>query len=209
MNHSVLRKIRVAAFLLIFLLAGLYANIYLSGTDEKIATSSATAKATVTGEPLLKLPEFSMEDLQGQLRSINEFAGKPMLINFWATWCAPCLREMPMLQEVWQSRQAGGTLTVIGVAVDQSDTVAPYLQKTGVTYPILVGLADAMAATELFKPDFVGLPYTVFTDAEGNILNTHSGELSLEQLTTNLEVMDALERGDMTLASARVKLAAE
>ena len=119
MNLSVLRKIRVAAFLLIFLLAGLYANIYLSSADEKIATSSAIAEATVTGEPLLRLPEFSMEDLQGQLRSINEFAGTPMLINFWATWCAPCLREMPMLQEAWQSRQtevptaAGGFIEVL------------------------------------------------------------------------------------------------
>ncbi|MDH3976992.1 MAG: TlpA family protein disulfide reductase [Gammaproteobacteria bacterium] len=212
MSNPVLNKIRLTAFLLIFILAGFFANQLLISRNEPIATSGDISSGASNADlPALEapvtLPEFSLEDMNGTRRSIKEFTGKPLLINFWATWCAPCLREMPLLQSTWQARRASDDLLVIGIAVDDADVVAPYLEKTGVTYPILVGQADAMAATELFKPDYIGLPFTVFIDAAGHIVGSHSGELTPDQLAVALGALDALTQGSTDLATARQQIA--
>ena len=87
--------------------------------------------------------------------SISTYIGGPLLINFWATWCGPCIREMPLLESIWQEYGPSMDLTVVGVAVDRTEDVGPYLEKTGVTYPIMIGQSDGMAAANSFGPAFV------------------------------------------------------
>jgi thiol-disulfide isomerase/thioredoxin len=151
------------------------------------------------------LPEFFLDDLHGQSRSISEWADRPLLINFWATWCAPCLREMPMLQALQQERK-DQPLEVIGIAIDRLNAVETFIKETSVTYPILVGQTEAMEAAEKFGPAFVALPFTVFTGPGGDVLYLHSGELHPEQLREILAITDQVTDGLITASEARERL---
>lgn len=121
------------------------------------------------------LPEFTLTDLDGVDRHSSEWDGKPRMINFWATWCPPCRREIPLLVEL----QAGhrDSLQVIGIAVDDMDAVRDYAADTGFNYPILVGQQDAVDLGNQILPDWIGLPFTAFVDRSGHITRVHVGEL--------------------------------
>ena len=204
MNVKMLRTIRLVSFVLIFALAGFYASLWLSEAPAPASDIETTLPQTV--ESVETLPEFVLNDLAGSPRPITEFTGRPLLINFWATWCAPCLREMPMFESLWQERSAVGSLQIIGIAIDRPEDVAPYLEQTGVTYPILVGRSDAMEAADRFGPAYVGLPFTVFVSADRQVLHTHSGELHREQLDEILSVVDDVASGGISVPDARTRL---
>src|SRR5213075_2210542 len=82
------------------------------------------------------LPDFTLANLAGEPQSIKTLGGKPMLINFWATWCGPCLREIPMLKELQTHRP---DLQVVGIAVDRREPVVGFADKRQFNYPILIG----------------------------------------------------------------------
>ena len=151
------------------------------------------------------VPAFELRDLSGVKRSIAEWSSQALIINFWATWCAPCRKEMPLLEQVHQERSGHG-LTVIGIAIDQDEPVRAFVGETGVTYPILVGQEDAMAVAESFAPDFVALPITIVVAPGGEILVRHIGELHPDMLATVLDVLDRLAAGHLTVAAARQAL---
>jgi len=154
----------------------------------------------------LSLPDFQLTDLAtGQPRRITDWRGRAVLLNFWATWCAPCRKEMPLLEQLHQERGTGGPV-VIGIAIDREEPVRLFVGETGVSYPVLVGQEDAMAVAESFGPAFVGLPLTVVAAPGGEILAIHSGELHPEDLAGIVKVVDALAAGSMSLAQARATL---
>ena len=86
------------------------------------------------------LPDFSLGNLAGEQQSILSWPGKPLLINFWATWCAPCLREIPMLKELQAARP---DLQVVGIAIDKRDPVVEFAGNIEFNYPILIGQNEA------------------------------------------------------------------
>lgn len=204
MSLRILRSIRIVSFLLIFLLGGFYASTYFSierrNVEEPAETSLRQPDATET------LAEFSLSDLRGNTRSISEWSGRPLILNFWATWCAPCRREMPLLQTLHQERE-GEALEVIGIAIDRLDAVDAFVAESGVTYPILVGQQDAMDIAEQFGADFVALPFTVFTAGNGEILWLHLGELHREQLRIILDIGDQVAAGTTDTGTARTRIA--
>jgi thiol-disulfide isomerase/thioredoxin len=152
-----------------------------------------------------RLPELSLPDLQGVPRSLGEWSSQALVLNFWATWCAPCRKEMPLLEQVHQER-AGRNLAVVGIAIDRVEPVRTFVAETGVSYTILVGEEPAMAAAEAFGPDFMGLPLTVVAAPGGEVVGTHLGELKPADLATILEVLDRLQAGQLTVAGARAAL---
>ncbi len=206
MNLKILRIIRRTTFILIFILAGFYASVLLRPETVPAPMPAIEDAHPESVKPVTILPEFILADVAGNSRSISEFTGQPLLINFWATWCAPCLREMPMFQSVWQEREPDHALQIIGIAIDRAEDVGPYIRETGVTYPILVGQSDAMEAAGRFGPDFVGLPFTVFISADRQILLMHSGELLRTQLDEILTVIDDIASDGLSVADARTRL---
>jgi thiol-disulfide isomerase/thioredoxin len=201
-----LRTIRIVSFLLIFLLGGFYASTYISMGRNDIGDGAEKRpeRVATTGT----LPEFVLPDLRGNERSISEWSGRPLVINFWATWCAPCRREMPLLQTLHQERKED-RLEVIGIAIDRLDEVEAFIAESGITYPILAGQQDAMDVAEQFGADFVALPFTVFTAEDGQVLWLHLGELHLEQLRIILEIGDRVAGGILDPVGARTLIAAE
>jgi len=133
-------------------------------------------------------PIFSLSDLDGVERSIEEWDGRILVINFWATWCAPCRREIPMLIDL-QKDYSDRNVQVIGIAVDFLEDVRAYAAETPFNYPILVGEQDAIEIAGQFGVAFVGMPFTVVTDATGLIVERHTGELLREEA---LEILDGL-----------------
>lgn len=136
----------------------------------------ADAPAGVTiareGDPV---PPLRLPDLDGRATALpGAWPGRPLLVNVWATWCAPCLHEMPELQRFARTQSAAGT-QVVGIALDDPAQVRDFLARVPVTYPILIdtpGRADA--GVVLGNPKGV-LPYSVLIGADGRVLRRRIG----------------------------------
>jgi thiol-disulfide isomerase/thioredoxin len=161
------------------------------------------------GEPAALSPErriaFSLSDLEGNMRELAEWEGKTRLVNFWATWCAPCRREIPLLKKT-QSEHGSGGLQVIGVAVDFQEDVVAYAETADFNYPILIGQEDAMAAAEMSGMDFVGLPVTMLVSPDGVLIKMHIGELVESHIAQIVEVAARMQRGELDVDGAREAL---
>ena len=144
-----------------------------------------------------------VSDRVGRGRSPS-WRGQPLLVNFWATWCAPCRREIPLLKDV-QARH-GEDLQVIGVAVDYVEEVTTYAETAGFNYPVLVGQEEAIAAAETSGMDFVGLPVTMVVAADGTLVKTHVGEIFEEDLEEIVGVLGRLGAGEIGVGEAREAL---
>jgi thiol-disulfide isomerase/thioredoxin len=150
------------------------------------------------------LPAIMLNDLGGAPTALDTWAGKPMLVNFWATWCAPCLREIPLLKE-FQIEQNG--VQIVGIAVDRVDPVVSFAAEMDFNYPVLVGQTDAMEAAAALGVEVFALPITVFIDPAGAILGIHTGELHAEHLDNFAAVLGDLDTGRIDRATARARIA--
>ncbi len=177
--------------------AGLGAGYWLAPRDPA-APVQAAAGALIPE----RRPDFTLTDLEGVPRSISEWDGRPLMINFWATWCPPCRREIPLLNALRAEYLEQG-FEVVGVAVDFRDDVLDYLQRTEVNYPVLIGEEDGMEAARSFGMPGLGFPFTVFTDSRGRIVTLHVGELHREQAEVILGAVQDLEAGRKDLAAAQ------
>ena len=152
------------------------------------------------------IPDARLPDLSGHSHSLRDFLGRPLIVNFWATWCEPCRREMPLLSQL-QSRE-GNRLRVVGVAIDFQSAVEKYLQQRAVSYTVLVGEDAGLAAAQQFGMEPV-LPFSVFADAQGRIVTVKIGELHSDEAKAILDAMQTLARGAATLPQVRASVAAE
>jgi thiol-disulfide isomerase/thioredoxin len=148
---------------------------------------------------------FALPDLNGDMRDLAEWEGKTRLVNFWATWCAPCRREIPLLKEM-QARHGADGLQVIGVAVDYQEDVAAYAESAEFNYPILIGQEDAMAAAETSGMDFVGLPVTMLVSPDGALIKIHMGEIMESHIEQIVDVVDRMHSGELDVEGAREAL---
>jgi thiol-disulfide isomerase/thioredoxin len=199
------RSFLLFAFAFVALMAG--ALFYAA----KLPTAQETAalpdqEAVVAAEPAAAADpvnvSFTLSDIEGQRRDFDEWAGSHRLLNFWATWCAPCRREIPLLK-AFQDQHAGNGLQVIGIAVDFMEPVIAYAEETDFNYPILVGETDAMAVAESSGVDFIGLPFTMVVANDGELVGTHMGEIHEEHLVEIAAVLAQLDRGEIDKDAVR------
>jgi thiol-disulfide isomerase/thioredoxin len=151
--------------------------------------------------------DFSLPDLDGNIRQISDWDGKARLINFWATWCAPCRREIPLLKKT-QAEHVDNDFQVIGIAVDFIDQVTAYAEEVEFNYPVLIGQEDAMAAAEATGIDFIGMPFTMIVAPDGQLIKTHVGEILEDDMELIVEIFEQMKNGKIDLASARSALKA-
>lgn len=125
-------------------------------------------------------PGFRHGGLDGAWVDARDFEGQLLIVNFWATWCAPCRREMPVLDEM--ARAYPDDLTIVGLAIDDLADVQAFVEEIRVAYPIAVGNADVMATQRAWGNTAGALPYTVLVDRQGIIRWQHLGEVSAAEL---------------------------
>lgn len=130
-------------------------------------------------------PIFSLPDLNGRRHTIQEWNGRVVLINFWASWCEPCRREIPMLNALQREYGSRG-LQIIGVAIDDPAQVHSFQQTLALEYPSLVSPITDMNLIRAYGNDQGGIPYTVLYDRQGMIHYTHMGELHKAELLSHL-----------------------
>ena len=153
-----------------------------------------------------RLPDFSLSDLAGQPTPIMRWSGKSLVINFWATWCAPCRREIPMLESL-ALEWAGRDITVVGIAVDYRDKVVDFAREFKIDYPLLIGEQDALEVAAKFGMDSPAFPFTVFTDRRGEVVALIVGELHRPQADLILSVVQNLNRNLLQLPEAKRAIA--
>jgi len=149
-----------------------------------------------------RLPAFALQDRAGKNTAIAAYGDKSLIINFWATWCAPCLREIPLLQSL-QAEWSAHDVTVVGVAVDHREPVLKFAERMKIGYPLLIGEQDALdaaAALGVVSPVF---PFTVFTDRRGEVVALFIGELHRTQAELILGQVRRLNEGATQLPAAR------
>ncbi|MFZ6029709.1 MAG: TlpA family protein disulfide reductase [Chloroflexota bacterium] len=147
-------------------------------------SESLHTNAPGIGEPA---PDFELADLSGERRRLSELRGKPVLLNFWATWCGPCTLEMPVFQH-YSERYPD--LQVVAVnANEPAETVEAFAEKWGLTFHILLDTTDSVNQ----RYQVFALPTTYFLDAEGQVRAVHSGSLNDRQLEKYLKLIGITE----------------
>jgi thiol-disulfide isomerase/thioredoxin len=141
-------------------------------TRPPAAESDESAPPTSARKIPEQLPEVSMPDTAGATHKLSEWKGRPLMVNFWATWCDPCRREIPLLKSLRRER-SGESLEIVGIAVDFRDAVVQYAKSIGIDYPVLIGEKEGLAAIDALGMETV-FPFTVFADKEGRILTVRS-----------------------------------
>lgn len=132
--------------------------------------------------------EFTLPDVSGRPRQLGEWAGHVRVINFWATWCEPCIREVPGLVDL-QTRYGGAGLQVIGIALQEPAEVAGFINQYGVNYPVLTGEDEVIKIAESYGNTAGVVPYTVILDRQGKISFLRHGELDINLVETEIKLL--------------------
>ena len=134
--------------------------------------------------------QLSFPDVQGHPQTLSQWRGQPVVLNFWASWCAPCREEMPEFVTL-RSHYLPKGVEFVGIAIDDPANVAQFLQKQPVNYPILIGGgAGHSLARQLGNPSGA-LPYTIVLDRNGDVVLSHLGRLPRAKLETVLREIGA------------------
>ena len=156
-------------------------QVLQNAMDAKAPPPPAGVVVAKRGEPM---PPLRLPDLEGRTVAVPEaWAGRPLLINVWASWCGPCIEEMPELQR-FSSGQGKQGIQVVGIALDEPDAVRAFLTRVPVQYPILIeqpGPADASVRLGNLKGV---LPYSVLIGADGRLLRQRIGPFVAGELDT-------------------------
>ncbi len=120
-------------------------------------------------------------DLDGKLRRLDEWRGRALVCNFWATWCAPCREEIPLLMEA-RRKYAPFGVEIVGIAIDNAAKVRQFSSSVGITYPVLIAEADGLALMRNLGNGGGGLPYTVVLDRGGAPIHHKLGAFKAAEL---------------------------
>jgi thiol-disulfide isomerase/thioredoxin len=168
----------------------------------------ATPAPAASKEMATTLPEFSLENREGKKQSIRSWPGKSMIVNFWATWCGPCRKEIPLLKEIAKNEAQAG-FQVVGIAVDFRDDVLKYADEIKIDYPILIGEQEGFAAADAFGVHSLGLPFTAFTDNQHRIVLMLMGELTPAKAKIILANVKRVNKGELTPEAGRAAISTE
>jgi len=162
------------AFCTLFTAIGLYFGVKY--THPSPAPDSAVA-----------LFSQALPDSKGQVQSLAQWKNKPLLINFWAPWCPPCVQEMPELSKL-QIELTPKNIQILGIGIDSAAKIQAFSAQYPVTYPLYVAGIQGITLSEQLGNQTGGLPYTILVDAAGHIKKTYSGRLEFDRLRRDLAI---------------------
>jgi len=171
------------------------------------AASPAIVDSTAPAEKKIpdSLPDVTLANADGVPTKLASFAGRPLMVNFWATWCAPCRREIPLLNRLRAERKPQNA-EIVGIAVDFKEDVAKFVQKVPLNYPLLIGEEDGLAAANAFGMG-MAFPFSVFVDSQNRILTIKVGELHENEANFAFDRLKDIDNGVLTREQAQAAVA--
>lgn len=157
-------------------------------TDETTSQTSDSTNNNSTSSENIKVPDFTVYDLDGNAVSLYDCLGKPVVLNFWATWCGPCQSEMPAFDKMYQKYNDKVTFLMVNVtdgSRDTVDNVTAFYKNSGYTFPIYFDTTLEASMTY----GAYSIPVTFFIDPEGNLLYNHMGAISEDILAQCMELL--------------------
>lgn len=152
-----------------------------------------TSQKPVHTQQAFALAEFSLPDLAGTIHSISEWHGKILIINFWATWCPPCLKEIPELIQL-QAEYSSQNVQFIGIAIDEPSLVEDYLSFIDINYPVLIAESDGGGLSQKLGNTVNAIPFTAIVNQQKQVIFHHPGELSKQRLRELIEPLLSLNQ---------------
>jgi peroxiredoxin len=131
----------------------------------------------------LRLP-----DTEGREQALAQWRGKVLVVNFWATWCPPCRKEIPDFSALSQDL-AGAGVQFIGISIDDDDAVREFDERFKVPYPLLIAAPDVLALSTRFGNASQGLPFTVLIDRQGRVRHTRLGLMARDALEQQIRAL--------------------
>ena len=172
-----------AGVALVSLAAGIFTARWLESDKAEQARPLVTAETV--GVPEQRI-DFTLQTLDGQTVSLSDWDGKVILLNFWATWCPPCRKEMPDFVELREELE-GQPFEVIGIAIDRAEPVQDFIDSIGVDYPILLAELEGLPLMKSYGNLLTTLPYTVIIDRNGKVVQAFRKEVSKDLLKPLIE----------------------
>ncbi len=160
--------------------------------DRKAPNIEPPGFQTSTADQLQRLPAFGLPNLEGQEIHSSTWAGKVVVLNFWASWCPPCQRQLPIFEAAHAGHQ---DLRVVGIAIDTQEEVARYLADHPVSYTMLIGGTEAVEMSRRLGNRLQGLPFTAIFDGQGKRVHAQGGEVTPASLAERLAPLLAKARG--------------
>ena len=142
-------------------------------------------KTTLTGKAESQMPAFSFPNLEGKQQASGQWDGKVLVVNYWATWCPPCRKEMPLFIET-QKNYAEKGVQFVGIAIDDPDMVQDFVDVYDINFPILIGNTKAIELSNRMGNRFDSLPFTAIFDRQGKTRFIQAGEVHREVLEKEL-----------------------
>lgn len=136
-------------------------------------------------EPSQNALDITLPDLNGEPHNLREWTGQVVLVNFWASWCAPCREELPLLIEI-QNVYGPDGFTVLGIAIDETDKAGDLARTLAINYPVLVAAEDGIEHSRALGNEQGVLPFSILLDRDGRVVSRHSGVLEREELESTL-----------------------
>lgn len=159
----------------------LYAFVALVAFGAGLWLSSLRQAATPEPKASDALYAIALPDLQGKPQTVEQWRGKVLVINFWATWCEPCREEIPIFVKMQEKYRAKG-LQFVGISIDQADKTSEFARKFSINYPNLIGTMDTVEVSRQAGNKRRVLPYTIVLDRRGEVIATEFGGLTEAKL---------------------------
>ena len=169
------------------LAAGAFAAGFAASRWLRAAPSPARAEAP-SGLPAGEVPNFRFVDQHGVEHRFSDWRGQTRVVNFWATWCPPCVHEIPILIAVQESFRARG-VRFLGVAANEPAEAFAMAKEFGMNYPTMADTRRAVELMHVYGHPSAALPFTAFIDAKDAILARHVGALTLEQAQEKVRLL--------------------
>ncbi len=164
----------------VLLVVGGIASGYYTNHLLKRSSQIDTTKNSQLSQQQSHRPDFQLPDLDGNQRAIDNWNGQVIMVNFWATWCPPCRREMPAFIRLYEDYKDRG-FVILGIAIDDPQSVKDFVDPMGVTYPVLLGEEAGINISTAYGNRLGALPFTVFIDRDGRMITSRRTELSYQQ----------------------------
>ncbi|KAF1047230.1 MAG: Thiol-disulfide oxidoreductase ResA [Herbaspirillum frisingense] len=170
-----MNKLRNAILLIVVAVICVAGGIY--------ASHRATPPDSPETQALNRLLSQSMPDAAGKQQSLAQWKGKPLVVNFWATWCGPCVEEMPELTALLQEI---APVQILGIGVDSQENIAKFAEKYQIRYPLFVAGTGATDLLRQFGNQAGGLPFTALVGKDGKVKKIYLGRLKFDELRQDL-----------------------